>query len=645
VPSDRIVGIDLGTSNSCIALHVQDKPEIIHNPQGDRTTPSVVGFADQDAVLVGLPAARQSILNPKRTVTGVKRLVGQRFDSEVVSSLREVLPYEVARARNGDAWVAIGELMLSPPELQAHILDLLRSTASAYCQSPVSRAVITVPAFFDETQRQAVRDAAEIAGLEAVRLLNEPTAVALAYGYGRAEPRRVVVVDLGGGTLDVTVMNVDRGRFEVLATDGDILLGGTDIDRALAVQFAREVEAQSGVAVGEDAVALQRLAVEAERAKKELTDRASVHISLPFLAQAASGPVDFERTIARDELEQMAQPFVARILVPCRSAVEMAGCSFAEIDEVILAGGMTRMPLVQREVEKLFGKRPSLRVNPDEAIAAGAAILSASLEGLLPEVTFVDVAPRSIGLRAAGDKYAPLIRRSTPLPAEATRAFATTQPNQRSFELQILQGEEEIASKNRRLANIVVEPIPLKPAGQVKLRVTFAVDAQGKLAVRAKEVGAEGETTVVVQPVSGLGRAEVQRHAAERRQQRGAVEREAASPVAIAPAGPSIEFGSPVANGGAAKQPAGLDRVPGVDLSFKSAPTPMRAPTPAPAPTPMRAPTPAPAPTPTPMRAPTPAPRTGGGTAADAGGGKTVYIALAIAVLGALAAAAYFLAG
>jgi len=545
VPSDRIVGIDLGTSNSCVAVYVQDKPEIIHSQQGDRTTPSAVAFLDQGEVLVGLPAERQAILNPTRTVMGVKRLVGQRFDSEVVTALRDMVPYEIARARNGDAWVTIGERDRSPQEIQSHTLTLLRATASVYCQCAVTRAVITVPAFFDETQRQAVRDAGEIAGLDAVRLLGEPAAVALAHGYGRGGGGRVVVVDLGGGTLDITVMSVQQGRFEVLATDGDMLLGGTDIDRALATRFVREIEERHGVDAGEDPIALQRLVVEAERVKKELTDTDSVHISLPLLAASATGPVGFERTLSRDELEEVARPIVARIAAPCRKALELADCAIGDIDEVILAGGMTRMPLVRREVERFFGTRPSLRVNPDEAVAAGAALLSASLEGRLPEVSFVDVAPRSLGLRAAGDRYAPLIRRSAPLPAEATRVFATTEVNQRSIEIQVLQGEDEVASRNRRLASIVLEPVSAGPAGQVELLVTFSVDEQGRLAVRAREVGSGRESVAEIRPVSGLGRAEVQRLAVERRRERAAAEAAAADLAAIEPAAPTIEFVPP----------------------------------------------------------------------------------------------------
>ncbi len=556
VPNARIVGIDLGTSNSCIALHVQDKPEVIHNPQGDRTTPSVVAYIDPDKVLVGAPAARQAILNPERTVTGVKRLVGQRFDSDVVSSLLETSPYEVVRARNGDAWVAVGDRVLSPQEIQSHILSLLRSTASAYCGSPIDRAVVTVPAFFDETQRQAVRDAAEIAGLEAVRLLNEPAAVALAHGYGRGESGRVMVVDLGGGTLDVTIMNVEQGRFEVLATDGDVLLGGIDIDRALAERFASEVEADHGVSVTGDAVALQRLDVEAERVKCELTDRERVEVSLPFLAQSSSGRVDFRREVTRDELEQIAQPIVARMLRPCANALGMARCERSDITEVILAGGMTRMPLVQREVERFFGARPSLRVNPDEAVAIGAALLSASLEGRAPEVVFVDVAPRSIGLRTAGDRFAALVRRSTPLPAEAARVFATTRADQRSFQLQVLQGEEEVASKNRRLADISVEPISPGPAGSVKLRVSFSVDEQGRLSVSARELGADTETDVAIRPVSGLGRGEVQRLAAERRARQQGVAGAAEEPAVLAQEAPVVEF-SPAPAPAPAPAPSG----------------------------------------------------------------------------------------
>jgi molecular chaperone DnaK len=562
-----IIGIDLGTSNSCVAVRFGDRTEIVRNELGDRTTPSVVAFADDGSVLVGQRAYRQAVMNPARTLVAVKRLVGRGFDSPEVVGLRRTLPYDVVRARNGDAWVAIGDRQVSPAEAQAHILVAMRDAAESFVGAPIREAVITVPAFFDEAQRQATRDAAEIAGLRALRLLSEPTAAALAYGFAKARNHNIVVFDLGGGTLDVTVMAVDGGRFEVLSTAGELLLGGADFDRALAEAFAAEIERERGVDLSGNRVALQRLVAEAELAKKTLTELDSVVINLPYLATTPTGPIDFERRLTRDEFARLVAPMVDRMLDPCRLALDEAGVTASQIDDVILVGGMTRTPAVQAAVERFFGRRPSLRINPDEAIAMGAALLAGILEGSVDAVDLVDVVPRTIGLRVAGGNVAHLIRRSSPLPASVTKAFATTRDDQRNVELQVVQGESDVASDNRSLASILVDGFPPLPRGQVKLAVTFSVDVDGVLAVSARRVGADDSVHVEVTAASGLGRAEVQRLAKEQADRRAA--RGGAEPSGKASASPlqfkGTESGRVAAVGGQAS-------ARGFAVSIKGAP-------------------------------------------------------------------------
>jgi molecular chaperone DnaK len=509
------VGIDLGTWNSCVAI-CTERPEVVLNEHGDRTTPSVVAFLEGGKVMVGAPAWRQAIMNPRRTVIGVKRLVGRRYDSAVVRALAEAIPYEVSDALNGDARVKIGEQLVSPQEVQAYILEELRAAATKFTGATVSRAVVTAPAFFDEIQRQAVRDAAEIAGFESCRVLAEPTAAAFAYGYANLQEKRVAVVDLGGGTLDITVMKIDQGRCEVLATDGDLLLGGYDFDRALVAAFAAEIRAAHGFDIYSDPVAVQRLLAEAESAKRELSQQPVVEIRLPYLF-VAKGPIDYNRLLTREEFEAITRPQLERIAAPCRAVLKAAGIPASDCHDVILVGGMTRVPAIQRCIADLFGRKPSLRVNPDEVVAMGAALLAADEEiGL----KFVDVTAHTIGLRSAGDRMTPLIPRSSPIPAQATKTFATTQDQQPTFELKILQGENPTASQNRELAYVVIEPIPLRPRGEVQLRVRFEVSEHGGLVVRAEEVGSGNETHAVVLPASGLTRSEVEALAAAHRVRR-----------------------------------------------------------------------------------------------------------------------------
>ena len=520
VSNSPIIGIDLGTSNCCIALWGDGEVEVVRNRKGNRTTPSVVTIGPKGGVIVGVAARRQAIMNPEGTISEVKRLVGLPHDSPAVKTAMEVLPYKIVRAPNGDAHVKIGDRTLSPQETQAYILEELAAAASQYLGELAQRVVVTVPAFFDETQRQAVRDAAQIAGLYPERILSEPAAAALAYGYAQLDNRKLAVVDLGGGTLDVAVMSVDQGNFSVLATDGDNLLGGADFDRALARAFAAQIKANDGIDVTEDPVAMQRLLSEAEQVKKTLTQQKTADVSLPYLAQNDGKAVNFDCKVTRDEYETMVSDLVDRLEAPCRRAVEQAGLLAKDLDDVILIGGMTRSPVVQQRIQEIFQRKPQQRINPDEAVAMGAALLGAGINGDLAEVTFVDVVPRTVGLRAAGDKYVPLISKSRPLPAVGKKTFSTTQDQQKNFDLEILQGESMVASENRPLANVSISPIRSAPKGEVILDIEITMDVTGVLSVFAKERGTDTLISSTISPFSGLTRSQVlglaEKHAEER---------------------------------------------------------------------------------------------------------------------------------
>ncbi len=520
-----IIGIDLGTSNCCIALWStqntnKQRIEIVRNAQGDRTTPSVISLREDASVVVGAPARRQAVMNPRDTISEVKRLVGLPFYSPEVSAARAILPYEIFRSENGDAWVKACGRTLSPQEVQAYILEELVRSASNFLGKKVDRAVITVPAFYDETQRQAVRDASAIAGLTVARILSEPTAAALAYGYSDLDLRTIAVVDLGGGTLDVTIMKIDRGKFKVLATDGDNTLGGADFDRTLANHFAANIQETHGLDVRPDPIAMQRLLTEAEVAKKILSERDSAEIQLPYLAQKGATTINFSYVLNKEEYEEIVTPLVERITTPCSRAVTQAGLRASQLDDVILIGGMTRSPIVNKQIGKLFQRKPLLRINPDEAVAMGAALLGASLSGFIDDIQFSDVVPRTIGLSAAGDSYVPLIKKSSLLPALCRKAFATTRDNQESFELEILQGEATIASDNRRLLQISISPITAGPAGEVIVEIGIKMDNDGSLSVQAKERGSNVEKNVTIEASSGLRKdalqALCQAHSAER---------------------------------------------------------------------------------------------------------------------------------
>ncbi len=511
------VGIDLGTTNSCVGVYREGRPQILVSAEGQRTMPSVVTYCDDGSVLVGGPARRQAIMRPTDSIAEVKRLVGRRFESDAVAVLLEISPYEIVRARNGDAWVRVQGNALSPTEVLSHILERMARTARRQLAAQDLRAVLTVPAYFDEAQRQATRDAATIAGLETARILNEPTAAALAYGHAESQGRRLAVIDLGGGTYDVTILVVEDGVFEVLATTGDMLLGGGDFDRAIAACLAEEIRQQHHVDLFEEPVAAQRLLNEAEEAKKQLTDLDNTLIGLPFLAVGPSGPISLQRQLTRAEFDSLTEHLVDRLAEPCREALATARLTPEQIDDVLLVGGMTRCPAVQERIARLFGRKGTQRVNPDEAVALGAAMESAILAGELSGVVLVDVAPHTIGLKTAGDHMVPLIERSTPLPTRVTKVFSTHHDNQDHVEVEVVQGEESAASKNRLLSRIRLEGLPRAPKGALRVAVTFSVDASGLLSVtaRVKQTGSSAKVRVVA--ASGLGRAEVERLTQERR--------------------------------------------------------------------------------------------------------------------------------
>ncbi|MFH0900741.1 MAG: Hsp70 family protein [Pseudomonadota bacterium] len=513
----RIVGIDLGTTNSCLATYSEGGARLVATAAGQRTTPSTVAFLPDGRILVGTAARRQAVTNPRNTVTAVKRLIGRRFDSPEITVMRDVYPFEIARSPNGDAWVRAQDRLVSPSEIQSHVIEKLKDAAESELGESVNRAVITVPAYFDEAQRQATRDSTTIAGLQVVRILNEPTAAALAYGLHRSQGRRIAVVDLGGGTFDVTVLIVEDGVFEVLATAGDMLLGGEDFDRRIAMLLREEIHAAHGIDVFGDQVAMQRILEEAEAAKRALSESTEAILGLPFLAMSPNGqPVSVHRTLDRAEFDGITKDLVDRLIEPCRIALADAGLQANEIENVLLVGGMTRVPAVQTCFSRLFGVRPSKGVNPDEAVAIGAAVETAILEGTLTDVVLVDVVPHTIGIRAAGDRLAAVIKRSTPVPTRIRKVFATTEDDQSQVTVEVYQGENPVASKNRLLARLVLTDIPPGRKGEIHVEVTFSLDASGLLSIAAREMATGKPTTATVKPISGLDRNAVERLAAER---------------------------------------------------------------------------------------------------------------------------------
>jgi molecular chaperone DnaK len=500
----KVIGIDLGTTNSCVAIVENGETIVIPNAEGSRTTPSVVAFTQSGERLVGQVAKRQAVTNPENTMFAVKRLMGRRHDSAEAKRQAELVPYRLARADNGDAWVQAAGRPYSPPEISAMVLSTLKGVAEAYLGTEVTEAVITVPAYFDDAQRQATKDAGRIAGLEVKRIINEPTAAALAYGLEQKEGQRIAVYDLGGGTFDISILEIHHGVFKVRATHGDTYLGGEDFDHRLIDALCERFQKDSGIDLRRDRMALQRLKEQAEKAKHELSSSLSTEINLPFIAADASGPKHLVLTLKRSEFEIMVVDLIEKSLEPCQQALRDAGLKVKEIDAVVLVGGMTRMPLVRQKVTEFFGREPNKGVNPDEVVACGAAIQGAALTGELDEVLLLDVTPLSLGVETGGGVFHALIPRNTTIPTKRSEVFTTSVDNQPFVPIHVLQGEREMAADNRTLAKFELAPIPPAPRGVPEIEVTFEIDANGIMNVSANDLRTGKQQRVRVVASSGL---------------------------------------------------------------------------------------------------------------------------------------------
>ncbi len=527
----KVIGIDLGTTNSCVAIMEGGEPVVIANAEGSRTTPSMVAFAENGERLVGQQAKRQAVTNPENTLYAIKRLIGRKFESEAVKKDIAISPFKIIKADNGDAWVDVRSQRYSPPEISAIVLQKMKKTAEDFLGETVTDAVITVPAYFDDSQRQATKDAGKIAGLNVLRIINEPTAAALAYGLDKKKDEKIAVFDLGGGTFDISILELGEGVFEVKSTNGDTFLGGEDFDQKIIDWIADEFKREQGIDLRGDKMALQRLKEAGEKAKCELSTSMETDINLPFITADATGPKHLTLKLSRAKLEALCADLLDKLDGPCRQALKDSGLSASEVDEVILVGGMTRMPAVQERVQKIFGKVPNKGVNPDEVVAVGAAIQGGVLRGDVKDVLLLDVTPLSLGIETLGSVMTRLIEKNTTIPCRKSQTFSTAADNQPAVSIHVLQGEREMAGDNKTLGNFELTGIPAAPRGVPQIEVTFDIDANGIVHVSAKDLGTGKEQSIRITASSGLSKDEIDKmvrdaesHAAEDKKKREQIE-------------------------------------------------------------------------------------------------------------------------